>query len=1006
MLNRVLLAAMLSLGLARMAAAANIIWVSDNSTPTAAGLPADKGWVDLLRSQGYTVDYKGEAGSGSPDFQYWRTLDAAKLSELDAADLVIISRNTDSAQYTNGAETAQWNAVKASMLSLSAYMVRSNRWGWVNATTQVTADAMMEVTVPGHPVFKGITLPANNQVDAVTSSIDGFAVVTSAGSGTLLARRADNGQLWIVEWPAASDFYSGSGRTAGGKRIYVAAASTMNLTTEGQAVFLNTVKYLLGAPTGQASNPSPANRAADVPRDAVLGWQAGPYARTHDVYLGTVASEVENATRANPAGVLASQGQEPITYALPNLFAFGQTTYWRVDEVNGAPDHTIFKGKVWSFEVEPYAYPIKTPIKATAASSNSAVTGPEKTIDGSGLNAADQHSISAADMWLSGKIGSSPVWIQYEFDAIYCLDRMWVWNSNQAVEVGSGFGARDVTIETSTDGTTWTPLAVVLEFGQATGAADYVHNTTVVFGGLQARFVRLTINANWGGMQQTGLSEVRFFYVPVKAYGPAPASASTAVALDAVLDWRPGRLASRHRVYLGSDPNAVINGTVQTNTTFGHNLALADMGLEYGRTYAWRVDEVNDAATPKVWEGDLWSFTTTPYGVVEDFESYDDACSRIFFAWPDGFGHSGSQECGVAASAGNATGSTVGNISPPFAERTIINSGKQAMPMTYDNTRSPFYSETQRQWSTTQAWTTGGANTLTLYFRGDPAPFLEVAPASILMSGMGTDIYNTTDQGRFAYKSLAGDGSIVARVDGLANTNAWAKAGVMIREALDSGAAWALVPYAGTNGVHFMARPTAGAVAVSDTSLGASLPAEQTGARAPVWVRLDRKGNQFNGYYATDAAGTAWKPFVWNPQTITMATNVYIGLAVTSHAAGQVCGARFFSVSTTGKVSGAWQTADLGLAQPTTGNSPETVYVAVQDSQGRTAVASHPDPTAIAGGAWSQWDIPLGKLGVPGVDLNKVRKLVIGVGDRNSPKSGSAGKLYIDDVRLTRSVEP
>jgi hypothetical protein len=426
MCKRILLAAGLALGLVQTAGAVSIIWVSDNSTPSAAGVPGDKGWVDLLRAQGYTVDYRGEAGSASPDFQYWRTLDAGKISELDAADLVIISRNTDSGQYYNGTETAQWNAVEAPILSLSAYMVRSSRWGWVNATTQVISDALMEVTAPAHPVFKGLSLGANNQVDVVTSSIDAFAVVTYSGNGTLLARRADNGQLWIVEWPAGVQFYSGSGQTAGGKRMYMAAAPSINLTPEGQTVFLNSVKYLLGSPSGQASNPLPADRASDVPRDAAFRWQAGPYAKTHDVYLGSLQADVNTASRTRPLGVLASQGQEGVAYDPAGLFAFDQTYYWRIDEVNASPDSTIHRGKVWSFSVEPYAYPIRTAIAATASSSNSAVTGPEKTIDGSGLNAADQHSILATDAWLSGKAGSEPAWIQYEFDAVYRLHQMWV----------------------------------------------------------------------------------------------------------------------------------------------------------------------------------------------------------------------------------------------------------------------------------------------------------------------------------------------------------------------------------------------------------------------------------------------------------------------------------------------------------------------------------------------------------------------------------------------------
>jgi len=89
-------------GLTAPVQATTIIWVSDNKTQTSP--TADQGWVDLLRNNGYIVDYKGE--DGSTDRLYWRTLDAGKIAELNAADLVIVSRDSDSGQYDDGTEPA------------------------------------------------------------------------------------------------------------------------------------------------------------------------------------------------------------------------------------------------------------------------------------------------------------------------------------------------------------------------------------------------------------------------------------------------------------------------------------------------------------------------------------------------------------------------------------------------------------------------------------------------------------------------------------------------------------------------------------------------------------------------------------------------------------------------------------------------------------------------------------------------------------------------------------
>ena len=167
----------------------------------------------------------------------------------------------------------------------------------------------------------------------------------------------------------------------------------------------------------QASTPSPADKATDVPRDVVLGWTAGKFAAQHDVYLGTTFADVNAADRTNPKGVLVSQAQDGTTYDSASLLDFGKTYYWRVDEVNAAPSTTIVKGTVWSFTAEPYAYPVKN-ITATASSAQLGM-GPENTVNGSGLDASDQHGVDLATMWMS--TGAQPNWIQYQFDRVYKL---------------------------------------------------------------------------------------------------------------------------------------------------------------------------------------------------------------------------------------------------------------------------------------------------------------------------------------------------------------------------------------------------------------------------------------------------------------------------------------------------------------------------------------------------------------------------------------------------------
>ena len=216
-----------------------------------------------------------------------------------------------------------------------------------------------------------------------------------------------------------------------------------------------------------ALNVSPANGATDVPRDATLNWTASQYPATHDVYFAATAADVNSATRATTTGVLASRGQADTTFDPPGSLAYGQRYYWRIDEVNQSADGAIFKGSVWSFTVEPYAYPVQ-PVAATASSFQAGM-GPENTINGSGLT-GDQHGTEPTTMWLSS--GTMPHWIQYQFDKVYKLNDLKVWNSNQAIESFLGFGAKTVKIECSTDGTTWNAIAEMPEFARGAGYAE------------------------------------------------------------------------------------------------------------------------------------------------------------------------------------------------------------------------------------------------------------------------------------------------------------------------------------------------------------------------------------------------------------------------------------------------------------------------------------------------------------------------------------------------------
>ncbi|MCL5281699.1 MAG: discoidin domain-containing protein [Planctomycetes bacterium] len=731
-----------------------------------------------------------------------------------------------------------------------------------------------------------------------------------------------------------------------------------------------------GLATTEARDPAPVDGTTDVARDPSLSWTPTATAATHNVYFGASQDDVKAASVEAPGSILVSKGQTGTTFKPADLLEYGKTYYWRVDEVNAAPDNTVFRGKVWSFTVEPYAYPV-TGITATASSFEKSTTGPANTIDGSGLT-GDGHGTNGTTMWNTAMSDPGPVWIQYQFDNAYKLSEMWVWNYNGDFEPVLGFGFKDVKIEYSTDGATWTLLKEA-QFAKATAAAGYTHNTTVDMGGVVAQYVKLTAKSNWSevGIKQYGLSEVRFFQIPAQARGPQPAAAATGVGVDSTLDWRSGRDMTSEQVYFGAEKEAVANGTVAARTVTSHGF---DPGaLNFGTTYYWRVDEVGTATYP----GALWSFTTQEYAPVDDFESYtDDEGGRIYEMWVDGWT--------------NGTGSVVGYLQAPFAETKVVHGGSQAMPLEYNNVKTPYYSETQRTFDTPQDWTGSGADTLSLWFKGNAAKFVETSPGQYKVSSNSGDVWGTADNFRFVYQQLNGDGSISAKIVAIADATAnWAKAGVMIRRSLDENAAFAFMFPTPDGRRAFQNRPTVGGSAVSAHSNPGMIT-------FPLWVKIERKGNLFTASYSTDGktwtvqpatenTGTDKSP---NPQTISMASTVYIGMAVTSNNAGAAaCTGQFSDVVTTGTVTGQWAVADVG---PNPANDPAGLYVVVEDKAGKSKMVVHPDPAATTLSTWTQWRIAFSDL--TGINLAAVKKLTVGAGDKANPKAGGAGMLYIDDI--------
>jgi len=326
-----------------------------------------------------------------------------------------------------------------------------------------------------------------------------------------------------------------------------------------------------------AWNPSPLDGTVHHDTWISLGWSAGDFAVSHDVYLGDNSDDVSNATRDSEL----FRGNQVETfyvagfpgYAYPDGLIPGTTYYWRIDEVNEANPESPWKGRIWSFSIPPTtAYNPDPADGAQLADANdptltwTAGFGAKlHTVylgnDYDEINNATQGIPQGLAMYRPGQLELEKVyyWRVDEFDAIQTYKgKVWTFTTPGAVgNPRPAMGAADVSMTTSLS---WTP---------ATNATSYE-----VYLGLDKDTVR---NADTTSPEYKG---------------------SAAVGSER-LD--PGKLA-------------------------------------WLTTYYWRVDAVTNAGPVK---GPIWSFTTADFIAVDDFESYTDddvAGEAIWQSWIDGFG--------------------------------------------------------------------------------------------------------------------------------------------------------------------------------------------------------------------------------------------------------------------------------------------------------------------------------------------------------------------------------
>jgi hypothetical protein len=439
-------------------------------------------------------------------------------------------------------------------------------------------------------------------------------------------------------------------------------------------------------PPKTAYNPIPADGAKFIAPDAQLTWSAGLGSKLHTVYFGDNFDDVNNATGGSPQGNVGYN---------PGQLEFEKTYYWRVDEFDAPITH---KGEVWSFNVAKEGGGIKgeyfnnmdlsgTP---TLVRIDSQINfywnpGPDPPpgINEDGFSVRWTGELEAPFSELTTFITGSDDGVRMYLDGVLIIDD---WNDHDRTE------NRSDPIELI-EGHTY---GVVVEGYENAGEAEW-----------QLYWESPSMPRQL--IPQAALSP------PIKASSPKPANGAVDVRQTSILSWSPGDAAVSHDVYFGTDAEAVKNADTSSPEYKGSKQLDSesyDPGqLEWNITYYWRIDETEDGGV--IQKGNLWSFTTADFLIVDDVELYNDlnpddpASNRIFNAWLDGF-------------VDPTNGSIVGYDTPPFAERTVVHGGLQSMPFAYDNSAAG-KSEATLTLTDVRNWTQNGVDTLAIWYIGDPA---------------------------------------------------------------------------------------------------------------------------------------------------------------------------------------------------------------------------------------------------------------------------------------------
>jgi len=537
-----------------------------------------------------------------------------------------------------------------------------------------------------------------------------------------------------------------------------------------------------------------------------------------------------------------------------------------------------------------------------------------------------------------------------------------------------------------------------------------------------------------------------FMAAPFTAYNPNPADGAKWVATEADLSWTAGATGVKHDVYFGTDQTAVANGTGGTLKSSQQTTKTYEPGtLALDTTYYWRIDEFESGGAK--YPGTVWSFTTigpnagirgyyfsnmnltgapalvrldpaigfnwgagTPggtipvdlfsvrwVGVVEVqysepyvFTTNSDDGIRMWLddvliidSWIDQGPtlHSSSainlvagQRYGVRVEYYENGGGAVAQLlwQSPSMPRQIIPAGALQLPLPARNP-IPVNGAVDVKDTPTLRWSAGEkAVKHNVYFGTDATAVASATTAS-------TGIYRgQQDLAANSYvpseAPLTWNSTYYWRIDEVNAADTW-KGGVWsfttanfivvddFEDYTDDVGSRIFQTWKDGWGYNEPAPGYAGNGTGSTVGYGQAPFAEQTtvhGGSQSMPLGYDNSGAAGKARYSETQREWA-SPQDWTKGTVKALTLYFYGAAA---------------------------------------NAAEQLYVAVEDNAAHVKVVNHPDIGAPQKIGWQEWNIELTQFSAAGVNLKAVKKMYIGLGNRTSPKVGSTGTIFVDDIRV------